>query len=368
MHRTQGDSFGIVSGKRVYREESPGNWDATQAQAADGNAWQEELANIIEDGGISLNLPTETVAQMNQASGVIQGYVSAEAFTRNANDRVTNGDMVRDQINTVNDTDFDEPLFATVMRMMGRTLQGFWCAQASSPSDRVAINRGFAVAVGDAQIINLKAAIRKDLETAWAVGDNQGGRATGAALADDTWYHLFAIKKSDGTVDAGYDTVLNAANLLSDSGYTYYRRVASVYYIDSTSKVRPFVHHIGSDYFLHKPNVDDGNFAIALAPTVSPVTLAKGVPPGIEIAVDCFCSASYTGSAWNLWLWDGVNGSTSQQGFARFLEGVSAATQRNDFRFIVDTSQRIFALESLATGTPNLNVSTRGYHDSRWIA
>lgn len=141
-----------------------------------------------------------------------------------------------------------------------------------------------------------------------------------------------------------------------------------MYYIDSTSKVRPFNHDVSSDFFLHKPYVIDGNYSIAVTPTVTPVTLAKGVPPGINAAVECWCAASYSGSTWVLWLWDGLNGSTSQKSYSKFLEGASGATQRNEFRFITDNAQRIFAEEGTATGAPNLAVATRGYVDSRWIA
>jgi hypothetical protein len=370
MHRTQGDSFGIVSGKRVYREESPGNWDATQAQAVDGNAWQEEIAAIIEDGGVSLNPATESIAQMKQASGVIQGYVTAEAFARNAADRVTNGDLARNQINTINDTDFDEPLLATVLRIMGRTLTGFWCAITPGPTDRVVVNRGTATAVGDAQIINLKTTIRKDLESVWAVGDNQGGRASTVALVDDTWYHLFVIKKNapGPVVDAGFDTALNAVNLLADSGYSYYRRVGSFYYVDSTSKVRQFVHDLNSDYFLHNPAALDGNYSVSVTPTITSVALLKGVPLGLAVAVDIVCAASYGSSTWDLTLWDGAQGGTSRLYYGHRMHGAAAATDRESFRLITDTSQRIYAEEGIGTGAPNLNVQVRGYVDSRFIA
>ncbi len=367
MHRTEGDSYGIVSGKRVYREESPGNWDATQAQAVDGNAWQEELANIIEDGGISLNTPSETVAQMNQASGVVQGYVAAEAFTRNANDRVTNGDMVRDQINTVNDTDFDEPLFATVMRLMGRTLTGFWCAQISTPSDRVAINRGYAVAVSDAQIINLKTTLRKDLESTWVVGDNQGGRASSVALVDDTWYHLFVIKKADGTVDAGYDTAVNAANLLTDTGYTYYRRVASLYYIDSTSKVRAFYHDLNSDYFLNAEYVSHGSFAVAASPAVTTRTLLKCVPPGLVVRGDFWVSGTHGTQISQLQFWDGALGATAPTFAFKLLSPIGEIIAAQ-IPLISDNAQKVYCQETNATTASTGTIYCRGYHDSRWTA
>jgi len=80
--------------------------------------------------------------------------------------------------------------------------------------------------------IKLTSTISKDLTQNWAAGNGNGGRPTGAAnnpLAQDTWYHCFLIAKTDGTVDAGFDTDVNATNLLSDAtGYSLFRRVGSI--------------------------------------------------------------------------------------------------------------------------------------------
>ena len=75
----------------------------------------------------------------------------------------------------------------------------------------------------------------KDISKVWADGTSLGGRASALTLTNYTWYHVFLLGKSTDAMahDAGFDTSITAANLLSDTagaGYDTYRRVASVLY------------------------------------------------------------------------------------------------------------------------------------------
>lgn len=78
--------------------------------------------------------------------------------------------------------------------------------------------------------ILLATAITKQIDVDWAAGNDAGGFPSGLTLAIDTWYYLFGIKNNaSGVVDAGFDTSITAANLLSDAtGYTEFRRIGSV--------------------------------------------------------------------------------------------------------------------------------------------
>ncbi len=76
MHRTVGDSYGVQDGKNIFREESPGNHDATQFTHDMANALQEEIANVITGFGGSLNTAAETVAQMVQLRDRISAKIS----------------------------------------------------------------------------------------------------------------------------------------------------------------------------------------------------------------------------------------------------------------------------------------------------
>ena len=75
-------------------------------------------------------------------------------------------------------------------------------------------------------LLTLSAETTKQIDSAWAVGDDAGGIFSGA-VANNTWYHVFLIEKdSDGSIDAGFDTSVTAANI--PAGYTEYRRIGSV--------------------------------------------------------------------------------------------------------------------------------------------
>lgn len=88
------------------------------------------------------------------------------------------------------------------------------------------------IAVGDCRDfantknIKLTSAITKQIDANWAEGAAAGGFPSSLTLSNTTWYRVFVILKSDGTIDAGYDTSATAANLLSDAtGYAEYRQV-----------------------------------------------------------------------------------------------------------------------------------------------
>lgn len=69
----------------------------------------------------------------------------------------------------------------------------------------------------------------KQIDANWAAGTNAGGFPSGLTLTADTDYHCFLIGKEDGTTDAGFDSDINAVNLLADAtGYDKYVRVGTI--------------------------------------------------------------------------------------------------------------------------------------------
>ncbi len=86
----------------------------------------------------------------------------------------------------------------------------------------------------------LTATMIKKIDVDWAEGTNQGGFPSGLAIAANTKYHYFAIGKPDGTTDTGYDSDINASNLLSDAtDYTKFVRIGSVF-TDGSIDIIPF--------------------------------------------------------------------------------------------------------------------------------
>jgi len=88
------------------------------------------------------------------------------------------------------------------------------------------IATGEATDSGAAYVMKLTSGLTKQIDFTWAAGTDAGGLFSGSVAAD-TWYHVFLIRKdSDGSLDAGFDTSVTAANI--PAGYTAYRLIDSV--------------------------------------------------------------------------------------------------------------------------------------------
>lgn len=98
--------------------------------------------------------------------------------------------------------------------------------------------------------MKLSSVLTKKIDEPWEVGTNKGGFPTGIALTADTWYNVFSIyNPTTGITGAGYDSDINAANLLSDAdGYTKYELIES-FLTDGSSNIIPFIHTIGKMKF-----------------------------------------------------------------------------------------------------------------------
>lgn len=144
-------------------------------------------------------------------------------------------------------------------------------------SDRITVAAGHARDNADDANLTLGAAITKQIDTAWAAGDGNGGFGVGGGVQANTWYHVFLIEDGAGGVDAGFDTSINATNLLAASGYDRYAYLGSVL-TDGSSGIIDFV-QLG-DFFLWKDPPLDVNSA-AISGTASLLTLS--VPPGVKV-------------------------------------------------------------------------------------
>jgi hypothetical protein len=88
------------------------------------------------------------------------------------------------------------------------------------------ISTGRAMDSTNAYVMRLTSGLTKQIDASWAAGTNAGGLFTGT-VAIDTTYHIFLIRKdSDGSIDAGFDVSVTAANI--PGGYTAYRRIGSI--------------------------------------------------------------------------------------------------------------------------------------------
>ncbi len=128
-----------------------------------------------------------------------------------------------------------------------------------------------------ATLITLSAVLTKQIDANWSAGTNAGGFPSGLTLTADTWYHFFAIAKTDGSVDFGWDTSLSATNLLADAtGFTLFRIIAS-HLTDSVSNIIDFSQK--GDEFLFTTPVSD---IVLSNPGISAVLATMQSPLGIK--------------------------------------------------------------------------------------
>lgn len=94
---------------------------------------------------------------------------------------------------------------------------------------------------------NNLATTTKYINVAWTSGaPNYGGKPSGLSLTDDTWYHIFALgNPTTGSLNFAIDDNITFTNITADAnisaaGFTKKRRIASVYYHNSTDKLALF--------------------------------------------------------------------------------------------------------------------------------
>ena len=144
------------------------------------------------------------------------------------------------------------------------------------------------------QYIDLNTVITKRLDAGWSAWDNAWWLATWSK-ASSTWYHVFVIRKTDGSVDAWFDTSVTATNLLSTSGYNKYRRVGSIN-TNSSANIRGF-HQLGDRFFWNTIVLDrnQGNpwTSAVISGLTTPAWIKTMADLSIEIVDITFAWTSY---------------------------------------------------------------------------
>ena len=149
--------------------------------------------------------------------------------------------------------------------------------QMSSPggSATMAIAAGTASDSGNSVLIAMASALSKTT-SAWAAGSLSGGLDTGA-IANNTWYHFFAIRCPDtGVVDVLFSTSASAPTM--PANYTQKRRIGSGL-TDGAGKWTAFVQVGNYFYWLALAN-DSAAFA-ALSTVAANYTCT--VPTGVQV-------------------------------------------------------------------------------------
>jgi hypothetical protein len=123
----------------------------------------------------------------------------------------------------------------------------------------------------------------KQIDAVWAAGTNAGGLASGVSLTADTWYHVFRTDDGSGGVAHGFDTDINAANLLADTGGSKYRLLVSVL-TDGSSNIVGYSHQ-GNNVDMDDISEDFNNASPGTAANLVTATVPTGYPVDAKVSV-----------------------------------------------------------------------------------
>lgn len=163
------------------------------------------------------------------------------------------------------------PIIAVTVLPRGY-LAGLEMSAAADTDHDITVSAGACKDSTNVADLTLASAITKRIDASWAAGDGNGGLFSGS-VANTTWYHMFLIKKdSDGTIDAGWDTSVIAAN--RPAGYTYFRRIGSVL-TDGSANILAFTQN--GDTFLWNAIIKDYSGASDTGGTTRTISTPSGV-------------------------------------------------------------------------------------------
>lgn len=192
--------------------------------------------------------------------------------------------------------------------------------------------------------------------TVGALGLDAGG------LGVNTWYHAFAISKTDGTTSLLAST--SASSPTMPSGYTYKRRIGS-FKTDGSSQIIAFIQN--GDYYNWLPIATD---ILVTNPGISAVTATLTVPTGVKVRAQ-IASWLNNGSNANavLYLSDlAMTDSTPQTSGALSLVGGAAAATTfasAEFQVWTNTSGQIRYRLSASGASDVVAIFTKGWMDRR---
>lgn len=194
---------------------------------------------------------------------------------------------------------------------------------------------------------------------AWAEGNNLGGMASAVLpLTINTFYHCFLIAKANGTVDAGFDTALNATNLLSDagpSGYVAYRRVGSIF-VNGSLNIDPFIMLVQGNKHTSLWDIEK-SFNIASVGTSASFHVVS-VPVGlnIETILDIDQGSPSTGS--NIFVYSPLLSDFMTNGAIMF----GSQDSTSEITVITDLSSQVKVRGTIAT-SPSMDIRTAGWNE-----
>jgi len=189
---------------------------------------------------------------------------------------------------------------------------------------------------------------------AWAAGSGNGGLFSGT-VAVSTWYHIFLIRKtSDGSIDAGFDTSLTAANI--PAGYVAYKRIGSVL-TDGSANILAFLAVERPDsslYYLWDAPILNSSGALS----TTTVTVTVSTPPGISSMAEISALCGIGGGKGTLYM---KHPSITNYGF----QVVDAENTFNGAARVFQLTNTVPQVDIKMNGAGTHNIYTNGFIDFR---
>ena len=223
-----------------------------------------------------------------------------------------------------------------------------------SSATAIGITAGAANDVSSGGMMTLAAAITKTT-SAWAVGTGNGGLDTGA-IATSTWYHFFAIKRTDtGVVDVLFSTSASAPTM--PANYTLKRRIGSAKTNGSSQWVQ-FTQT--GDQFIWLTAVLDVNTATTASRVLSALTVPTGV--AVEALTRVNGNGGGGGSTFTFVVSPLENDTAPSSTNSTIFMPTSSANAGN-VNAMTNTSAQVAVRSNNTNGT--LSVTTYGWNDRR---
>jgi hypothetical protein len=238
-------------------------------------------------------------------------------------------------------------------------LAGLALSTAGS-STTMSIAAGVATDSNNAVLMTL-AAIAKT-SASWAVGTATGGLDTGA-IANNTWYHFYVIRRPDtAVVDVVFS--LSATSPTLPTNYTQFRRIGSGR-TNGSGQWTSFTQD--GDYFVWAAAPLDVN---TTNPGTASVTATLTVPTGVNVIADVNLALKQTttvtfGYLRDLAVTDAAPSQTAAP-LANFgSDTVSGAFLSSQLRVRTSTSAQVGYRMNASDGAVIVRITTNGWIDSR---
>lgn len=308
---------------------------------------------IYLDGTYRVVLTDKNAVQYEEGNGVFS--TSGDVAANTANIATNTADIATNVSDIAANT-------ASISNLQAS--QGFIGLVPSNAADAdhdITISAGSASDSTGAALLDLSAAITKQIDNAWAVGDNLGGLFTGAVAADTT-YHLFIIEKtSDGTIDAGFDTSLTAANI--PAGYGKYRRVYS-FVTDSSANILGFKAFEQSGGGLAVDLTERISELSTTTPSTTGAALTIGTPAGLEVLANLAVELAESSSVFFLLTSTYQTNSTPGVAYMDLRTDANSTLSNGNFQRMTDTTSQVrYRTDAASVG--RLQISLLGFIDYR---